>query len=63
METVGDLLKGLVGIWVDMFFAILSVFPKFIKLVIWLLLALLILPCVFVAGTVFPAWEKWGEQF
>ncbi|MDE1974960.1 MAG: hypothetical protein KGI49_00415 [Patescibacteria group bacterium] len=62
MDTVGDLLKGIMNIWVEMLFAILSIFPKFIKLALWALMAIIILPCVFVAGTVYPAWEKWGQE-
>jgi len=63
MHNLGEFLKSFVNIWVEIFFAILSVLPKFIKLFIWFILALVILPCVFVAGTVYPAWEKWGEDF
>ena len=30
---------------------------------IWALLALIILPCVFVAGHIYPLWQEWGEEF
>ncbi|MFA6432423.1 MAG: hypothetical protein WCV82_01200 [Candidatus Paceibacterota bacterium] len=38
-------------------------FFKAIKFVIWGLLAIIILPCVFVAGTIYPVWVEWGEDF
>ncbi|MDE1970902.1 MAG: hypothetical protein KGI50_05000 [Patescibacteria group bacterium] len=63
MQGIGGALKALAGIWAEMFMAVISVFPKFIRIFIWALLALFILPCVFVAGTIYPAWEKWGQDF
>lgn len=33
-----------------------------INLILWIVAAALILPCVFVAGTLYPVWEKWGSN-
>ena len=43
--------------------ASMDFFFKAIKFVIWGLLAIIILPCVFVAGTIYPVWVEWGEDF
>jgi hypothetical protein len=47
----------------DMFAAVIGVLPKVIHFVLWVLSAIIILPCVFVAGNIYPAWIKWGEEF
>ena len=47
----------------DMFAAMIGVLPKVIHFVLWVLSAIIILPCVFVAGNIYPAWIKWGEEF
>jgi len=36
---------------------------KILRLVLWLLVGLVILPCVFVAGVLYPVWQEWGEGF
>ena len=63
METVGEALKTLFSVWAEMIGAFFSVLPKLIKFVLWVASALIILPCVFVAGSIYPAWAKWGEDF
>lgn len=62
-SVIGQLLTGLWDVWAEMFSAFMDVLPKAISFVLWLLSAVVILPCVFVAGTIYPAWEKWGEGF
>ena len=36
---------------------------RFINFTLWIIAAVFILPCVFVAGAIYPKWEKWGEKF
>ncbi len=36
---------------------------KGLHFVAWVISAAFILPCVFVAGVIYPKWEKWGEGF
>lgn len=48
---------------VEMIGAILGALPKIIKFIVWALLAVIILPCVFVAGSIYPWWAEWGEEF
>ncbi len=47
----------------DMFAAVIGVLPKVIHFVLWVISAIIILPCVFVAGNIYPAWVKWDEEF
>ena len=60
METfaseVFEMLKEVVS-------GVFSVLSKGILFLIWALLALIILPCVFVAGHIYPIWAEWGEEF
>lgn len=51
-KTLGELLIG-----------ILSIIPKVLSFILWILAAVFILPCVFVAGTLYPLWTEWGEDF
>jgi len=30
---------------------------------LWALCGIILLPCVFIAGTIFPVWVEWGEDF
>ncbi|MGC9605644.1 MAG: hypothetical protein ABSF56_02750 [Minisyncoccia bacterium] len=63
MEMFGDAIGALFKLWEEMFLVILAVLPKAFKLVLWVLLAAVILPCVFVAGNIYPKWVEWGEDF
>jgi hypothetical protein len=46
-----------------MFSALFDALPKIISFILWVLSAFIILPCVFVAGTMYSDWQKWGEEF
>lgn len=60
IETIFTTLFDLVAEMIGAFFKIL---PKILKFVIWVLLAIVVLPCVFVAGNIYPWWVEWGEEF
>jgi hypothetical protein len=62
MEMVEELFTGLMELWRAMFEAFMEIAPKVLSLVIWVLLAIVILPCVFVAGNIYPWWSEWGEK-
>ena len=49
-------------IW-EMIGAFFSVLPKVFSFFLWVLAAIFILPCVFVAGHIYPLWVEWGEDF
>lgn len=60
IETVFGALFTLAGEMIGAFFTVL---PKVIKFVLWVISAIIILPCVFVAGNIYPKWVEWGEDF
>jgi hypothetical protein len=47
----------------EMLSALFSVLPKIISFLLWVIVAVIVLPCVFVAGNIYPAWVEWGEDF
>jgi len=63
METLGDAAVALFKLWGEMMLAFLAVLPRVLKFVVWVALAFIILPCVFIAGNIYPAWVEWGEDF
>ncbi|HEX7724716.1 MAG TPA: hypothetical protein VF438_03215 [Candidatus Paceibacterota bacterium] len=54
--TMWDLLSSLVV-------GIFNILKKVIPFVLWVLLAIIVLPCVWVASEVYPKWVSWGEEF
>lgn len=36
---------------------------KIISFILWALVGIIVLPCVFIAGNIFPMWSDWGEEF
>ncbi len=36
---------------------------KVIHFCLWIIAAIFILPCVFVASAFYPKWVEWGEEF
>ncbi|MCX6715497.1 MAG: hypothetical protein NT077_00585 [Candidatus Taylorbacteria bacterium] len=58
--TVFGALFSLFGEMIAAFFAVL---PKIISFILWVLVAIVVLPCVFVAGNIYPKWADWGENF
>jgi hypothetical protein len=63
METFGDILKELWGVWKEMFSSFIKYIPVIFRFSLWVLCAIVILPCVFVAGNLYPKWVEWGEKF
>ncbi len=35
---------------------------KILSFSLWVVVAVFILPCIFVANYIYPSWEKWGEN-
>ena len=57
-----ELFDGLIGVIGSILEAVIETAPKVLSFVLWALCAVLILPCVFVAGTFYERWVKWGEE-
>lgn len=49
--------------WIELLGFLFVIFGKLLHFGIWAIAGALILPCVFVAGTLYPKWEKWGDNF
>lgn len=62
MELFGEIISALWKVWAEMFVAFFSSLPRIISFILWVLSAIVILPCVYVAGELFPKWVDWGED-
>lgn len=62
MSVIANLFSTLIEVWGEMFSGLMSVVPKVISFILWVLCAFIILPCVFVAGTLYPLWTEWGDS-
>lgn len=63
MDSFLEEMKGFGSFTLDIIKEIFSGVPKVVSFCLWIIAAAFILPCVFVAGVVYPLWEKWGEDF
>lgn len=57
------MIESLFNLFVEMLGAFFAVLPKIISFVLWVLVAIIVLPCVFIAGNIYPKWVEWGEDF
>ncbi len=66
-EGSSNILTEALGLFFGLIKEIFEVFgvflPKFISMFLWVLSAIIVLPCVFVASNIYPKWSKWGEDF
>jgi hypothetical protein len=62
MEAVSDTIKGVGDMVKTIWDGFMEVAPKVLSFILWVLAAIIILPCVFVAGNIYPLWQEWGEE-
>jgi len=62
MEMIGDLFTGLWEVWKEMWGAFIEFAPRVISFLLWTITGFFILPCVFIAGNIYPKWVDWGEK-
>lgn len=60
IEAIFSSVFKLIG---EMLAAFFGVLPKIISFCLWVLVAIIVLPCVFIAGNIYPKWVEWGEDF
>lgn len=60
-EFFSTVFSEFVGLAKEIFGAICGVIPGAFYFMLWVISAIFILPCVFVAGTLYPKWVEWGE--
>lgn len=63
METVSGMASDLLGAWKEMWKAAWPMFKTALSFCLWVITAIIILPCVFISGTIYPLWEDWGKKF
>ncbi len=63
MDEIGSMAKMFIDVWKEMLSALWEVLPTAILFCLWLLSAIIILPCVYVASIIYPKWVEWGEGF
>lgn len=61
MTFIAEIATTLWSVWKEMFAKFIEITPKIISFFLWVITALVVLPCVFVAGEIYPRWVKWGE--
>ncbi len=62
-NAIAEVLTALFDVWKEMFSAIFGLIPKALSFILWILIGIIVLPCVFVAANIFPKWTEWGEGF
>lgn len=62
MEMVEQLATTLWDVWSEMWSKLIEVLPRAILFILWILVAIIVLPCVFVSGVIYPKWVDWGEK-
>jgi len=62
MDTIGNIFSTLWDVWKEMFKALMEVLPRLISFILWVIVAIIVLPCVFIAGNIYPAWVDWGKE-
>ena len=63
MNIFEEIFSELIKVWGEMFSHIMEIMPKVIHFTLWAVSAVIILPAVFIAGTLYPMWVEWGEDF
>jgi ABC-type multidrug transport system permease subunit len=62
-ESITELFGAIWDVWKEMASAFFGVIPTAIHFFLWAISGIIILPCVFVAGSLFPLWMDWGKDF
>ncbi len=62
-SILGDIFSELLKVWSEIFDHITDIAPKVFHFTLWAVSAIIILPAVFIAGTLYPLWVEWGEDF
>lgn len=60
---MSELFEGIWNIWKGMTLALFGIIPTATHFFLWAISGIIILPCVFIAGNLYPKWVEWGEDF
>lgn len=62
-EAIKMVFSTLWEVWKEMASAAWAIIPVAFHFFLWAISGIIILPCVFIAGELYPKWQKWGEDF
>lgn len=66
-SIVGEVFTAVWEVWTEIigtiFGAIWGAMPKVLSITGWVIAAVIVLPCVYVASHLYPKWVEWGEDF
>ncbi|MFA6601935.1 MAG: hypothetical protein WCT02_03725 [Candidatus Paceibacterota bacterium] len=62
MALITEMAKALWEVWKEMFAIFMGIFPRAVSFVFWILCGIIIVPCIFIAGQIYPKWQEWGEN-
>jgi hypothetical protein len=58
-----QLLSDLYAVFKEIMSTLFEFIPKVLHIILWAVLGVIVLPCVFIANHFYPMWVKWGEGF
>lgn len=61
--VIAEIVGSLWEVWKEMFSLLISIIPKVVSFFFWVICGIIILPCVFISGNLYPKWVEWGEKF
>ncbi len=62
MDAILELLKSFWALTAGLIGSLLALIPKAVILSLWVACGIIVLPCVYVAGILYPKWVDWGEK-
>ncbi len=60
---ITEVAKLIFSAWLAILSSLLVLIGKAVHFGLWMIAGVFIVPCVFIAGNLYPKWEKWGEKF
>ena len=61
-DGISTLFSTLWEVWKEMASALWAIVSKLLKLSLWILSGIIIVPCVYIAGSLYPMWQEWGDD-
>ena len=61
-DLISEVIGGIFSLLGALFEEVMEILPTVISFVSWCLIGIIVLPCVYVAGNIYPTWVKWGEE-
>ncbi len=62
METIESFLSPFWAILTFIYERLKEFVPMALRFMLWVICGILVLPCIYVAGNLYPRWVEWGEK-